>query len=162
FRDLSRHQHGVRTELLSQDEAIELLTARLALSREHAQLGRDHHLQLAEQLGWHALAVSIAAAWLLTNGALDDRLVDKTADYLALLERQRARGRPFEDLKLPERDLNLEYSLQISYDRLAPDAQRRLRFIGAFAEARQFDVAAAAAVWDEHPDDAARGLNTLF
>ncbi len=106
--------------------------------------------EIAVILDGHALALSIAAAWIARRGR---------GSEVKLLNRLRER-RIFEELSLQRenRNYHLEYSLRLSYEALrdesdesdqtpAYDLQYCFRQLGALAADGSFDAAAAAALW---------------
>ena len=103
--------------------------------------------EIAVILDGHALALSIAAAWIARRGS---------GSAANLLNRLRER-RIFEELSLQRenRNYHLEYSLRLSYEALrdeddqtpAYDLQYCFRQLGALAADGSFDAAAAAALW---------------
>lgn len=137
---------GIKQELdgLDDEEGISLIRASVG------ELGDEPILRaIVRKLSGHTLAVSIAAKWLVERG------IDTAGNLLGRLDQ----GRMFHDLKVEDRNLNLELSLKISYDNLdsenqtlRADLQRRFRALGIFPLGDTFDKAIAGAIWDDNKE----------
>jgi hypothetical protein len=153
---------ALQPDVLTEDEALELLTVRLPTATEidnHAA-----HVRLVRLLGCHAQAIALAAAWLDDHARSTGGFVDQTAEYLLRLDQRRATATPFADLVIEhgDRNQNLELSLDLSYATLNADAQRRFRALGAFADGISFETTAAATIWAQPTLDAENSLDALF
>lgn len=124
--------------------------ARLLLQRGAPGLPDELADRVANGLGCHAYALTLAAAALHTRKA--HRYEQTAADLLARV----TAGQGFGDLPLmdqAERVGELETALKYSYDYLAEGGhgeswQARFRGLGALAPETDFDTAVAAAIWD--------------
>ncbi|MBP8294334.1 MAG: hypothetical protein KAX65_16270, partial [Caldilineaceae bacterium] len=134
-------------------QPLDVLTpadARLLLVSKLPDLPLELADQLAQGLGRHAQALTLAA------GALAARKAPRyTRTVAEILERVRT-GRGFGDLprmEKKERQTAVEAALKYSYDYLGEDAatgaqrQAWLRALGAFALETTFEPAVAAALW---------------
>lgn len=130
-------------ELLPEDEAAQLVLAICPRIGEHAR-------RLAELCGHLPIALRVSAA-LLAND--DTRNVER---YLARLEDERERLTQLRDPDDP--DLDVEASLQLSYDALPPDAQRVLCDLSVFRVTFDLPGAAAVAQLDEAQAEEVLGL----
>jgi tetratricopeptide (TPR) repeat protein len=149
LKTIAVHLGAVKHELEHLTEA-----EGLALFREKAGRGPDDPAPyLAEEkaiialLEGHALALSLAADWLLLSEG-----VDTPADLLARLQA----GQVFAELELESGNKNrhLELSLRLSYDRLSAERQAQFRALGVFVG--DYDLAALMALWEISDEQAAK------
>lgn len=140
----------LRLDVLSADEGVALIAARLGWPAGSPHPDAALHGAIVVRLGGHTQAVALAAGRLVGEAGMP------AAELLRRLERA-ADDNPFALLALSDRDReqNLELSLAVSYDALDDDGRRRFRALGAFADGGTMDAAALAAVWGDHDPDAA-------
>jgi tetratricopeptide (TPR) repeat protein len=102
--------------------------------------------ELVKLLDGHALALDITAA----------RIPDLSWIPIVLKDLKKGIGlSKLDGLKLSEeRDLNVEKSLGLTYDRMTPEQQSRFRALGVFAPETPITPEAAAAIWDLNGEDA--------
>ncbi|WP_369168216.1 NB-ARC domain-containing protein [Streptomyces sp. R28] len=119
----------------------------------------EHHLRdLAEVVGFHPLALELAAGQV----QLQERPATEIVDLIAELRGGIPAGSPFRRIRLElgeSREDSLETVLSLSYARLRPEDQARFRALGVFAYGVDFDRALCRAVWDD--DDPRPGLDRL-
>jgi|GEM_PF-4180624 len=141
-RRIAQELHGEihPLDVLSDDDARELLKQRLHPSQAELPLLK----KLARALGNHTQALDIAAGSLarrprhLWQAAVDE------------MERQVREGSGFGELHLTDdedKESRVEAALAFSYHDLKAEAQRRFRYLGAFAPDASFSAEAAAAIW---------------
>ncbi len=140
----------IRLGLLTEAEGAQLIAKRAGGSGDDLV-----YRQIARALGGHTLAITLAAA----------RLYKRGAGYAnTILNGLQNEHDPFAQLNVDkeDKDLNLSKSLDQSLGMLDADERRRFRALGVFAVESTFDLAAAAAVWEDTDENAAdRALESL-
>ncbi|MBE7533681.1 MAG: tetratricopeptide repeat protein [Ardenticatenaceae bacterium] len=153
---LTTRDNRVAFALANSPTAVQQLTvlsasdARVLLQRGAPGLPDELADRVAKGLGYHAYALTLAAAALHTRKT--HRYEQTAADLLGRV----TAGQGFGDLPLmdqTERVSELETALKYSYDYLGEGEQgeswqARFRGLGALAPETDFDTAVAAAIWD--------------
>jgi tetratricopeptide (TPR) repeat protein len=143
----------VRLDLLTPEEGAALIAKRIG-----GDPNNEASQAISSELGGLTLAITLAAAQIARHHA------DSPADMLRLLKKAGGSDSPFQGLAVhkTDKDLNLEKSLELSYQSLSPDERRRFRELGVLALDAPFDRALSAAVWGDADEDAAREPLTIF
>jgi tetratricopeptide (TPR) repeat protein len=146
-QNICRNENIIPLDRLSAQDGRILLADRLGCQEETiSMVDLD---ELVELLDGHALALEIAAAqirepaWITdVLQALRDGIGQGRLDHLHVQE---------------DRDLNLERSLALSYDRMTEEQRRRFRALGVFAAETPIIAEAAAAIWGLDGEHALQG-----
>lgn len=125
---------GQAVDKLTDDEAIEVLSGRAGRVLDDTDARK-----IVRMLDGHALAVSLAGAWLSQNP------IKSAADLLARF----AKRPDFRDLNLDagDKNLNLEMALRLSYDDLTDAARAHFRALGLLPMEASISAAALGALW---------------
>ena len=142
-----------KLDRLKTPQAVELL--RIYLDDDIPELSNDKLAELAEVLGGHSLALTLAAKRLLEDPYPVAGLIRHIKQY----QKSLVEGTSFAQLTLDpdDKDENLELSLFYSYETLSPEEQIRFRALGVLIDDQPFDLKLLAAIWKvEIPDDSER------
>ena len=147
----------IELDRLDLQDGLELLEDRLNDQDDATYHDAAYHQDLKELVGLldgHALALEIAAAMI--------RQPVWMAEILSALREGIGQGR-LDHLQVPEdRDLNLERSLALSYERMAPEQRSRFRALGVFAPETPITPEAAAAIWGLQGEHALRDASLFL
>ncbi|MGE3273360.1 MAG: NB-ARC domain-containing protein, partial [Chloroflexota bacterium] len=132
--------YDVNLDVLPSDDA------RVLLQKIVPDLSDDHADQIAELCGWLPLALTLAGSALKRRRGLTPR------EYIERLEAEDVRIQRLDrSLRHNPQARGLEATFEVSYGYLAPEVQALWCELGAFAGS--FDALAAAAVWNQLPQD---------
>lgn len=152
---------ATKLDTLSIDEGIRLFDERLNRAADAERPHDAIERQIIELLDGYTLAVALASAKLLENGA------DYAPRLLERLQKRQESDNPSRSLVLAEDDKqeNVEVSLSLSYEDLTADEQRRFRILGVLAPNEPFPLSLAHALWrdddDEDTEDALEKLQSM-
>jgi len=155
---------SVAMPALDSDEGLAIFRKRLGVA-EDADLNDESMLtQIIALLGYHTLAIDIAAAWLA------ERLPNDAAAQSKLLQRIQAGAsgtvlgempQNIDGDKVTDKNANVWRSLALSYDWLKPQQQERFRALGVLSVGAPVDAEIAAALWQTDTQDAEDELHHL-
>ncbi|HLL52186.1 MAG TPA: TIR domain-containing protein, partial [Myxococcaceae bacterium] len=152
MRVAARAGKKLELEVLSEEEALALVRQRLPELLRNP--GEEAARRLARAVGYHPLALEVAL------GDLFMMAESGWADGIERLERSVEEGESLGDLPLIDeldRKSRVEKVLRHSYLSLTSALQARFKVLGCMAPEASFDTAAAAVVWREGDEAAARG-----
>jgi tetratricopeptide (TPR) repeat protein len=147
---------STRMELtpMTPEDSLKMLRKMLS---SYSELSENILLELAEVLGYHPLAMELAAGQI----RLLERPEQDITNLIAGYRRGIPNGSPFQDIKLElgeDREDNLELVLSLSYAKLNETEQARFRALGILAYNVPFDAALCQAIWKSKPEDTIRSL----
>lgn len=142
-------------EPMKPPDALQMLRNLLS---DYPNIPDDTLLELAEVVGYHPLAMELAAGQV----TLLERPVREISEQIEWYRGGIPAGSPFRDIGLElgeDREDNLELVLSFSYDSLTETEQTQFRTLGVLAYNSSFDHDLCKAIWDV--DNPKVGLDSL-